>query len=56
MAVMIPDDVDQFSTDGERQFYGFLKTAAKLDSKYLAWYLHDIPQISHILDMNGSNP
>jgi len=42
MAVMIPDDVDQFSTDGERQFYGFLKTAAKPDSKYLAWYLPDI--------------
>ena len=33
MAVMIPDDVDQFSTDGERQFYGFLKTAAKLDNR-----------------------
>ncbi len=42
MAVMIPDDVEQFSTDGERQFYGFLKTAAKPDSKYTAWYLPDI--------------
>ncbi len=42
MAVMIPDDVAQFSTDGERQFYGFLKTAAKPDSKYMAWYLPDI--------------
>ena len=39
---MIPDDVDNFGTDGERQFYGFLKTAAKPDSKYLAWYLPDI--------------
>ena len=36
MAVMIPDDVEDFCTDGERQFYGFLKTAAKPDSKYLA--------------------
>jgi len=42
MATMIPDDVDNFGTDGERQFYGFLKTAAKPDSKYLAWYLPDI--------------
>lgn len=39
---MIPDDVDQFSSDGERQFYGFLKTAAKPDNNYLAWYLPDI--------------
>lgn len=42
MATMIPDDVDQFTTDGERQFYGFLKTTAKPDSKYMAWYLPDI--------------
>lgn len=39
---MIPDDVEDFCTDGERQFYGFLKNAAKPDSKYLAWYLPDI--------------
>ncbi|MBP7233070.1 MAG: AAA family ATPase [Syntrophaceae bacterium] len=42
MAVMIPDDVQDFCTEGERHFYGFLKTAAKPDSKYLAWYLPDI--------------
>jgi hypothetical protein len=42
MALMIPDDIEHFSTEGERQFYGFLKTAAKPDSKYLAWYLPDI--------------
>jgi len=42
MATMIPDDVDNFGTAGECQFYGFLKTAAKPDSKYLAWYLPDI--------------
>lgn len=42
MAVMIPDGVEHFGTVWERQFYGFLKTAAKPDSKYLAWYLPDI--------------
>lgn len=42
MAVMIPDDVQNFCTEGERHFYGLLKTAAKPASKYLAWYLPDI--------------
>lgn len=42
MALMIPDDVQEFCTEGERHFYGFLKTAAKPDSKYLVWYLPDI--------------
>lgn len=42
MAVMIPDDVEDFCTDGERHFYGFLKAVAKPDSKYLVWYLPDI--------------
>ena len=42
MAVMIPDDVQDFCTEGERHFYGFLKTAAKPDNKYLVWYLPDI--------------
>ena len=42
MAVMIPSDVENFSTDGECQFYGFLKAVAKPDIKYLAWYLPDI--------------
>ncbi len=35
MAVVIPDDVQNFCTEGERHFYGFLKTAAKPDSKCL---------------------
>ena len=39
---MIPSDVENFSTDGERQFFGFLKAVAKPDSKYLVWYLPDI--------------
>ncbi|MCE5206687.1 MAG: NERD domain-containing protein [Chloroflexi bacterium] len=42
MAVMIPDDVEDFCTDGERHFYGFLKAVAKPDSRYLVWYLPDI--------------
>lgn len=39
---MIPDDIDQFKTDGERQFYGFLKAVAKPDVNYIAWYLPDV--------------
>jgi hypothetical protein len=42
MAVMIPSDVENFSTDGERRFYGFLKAVAKPDSNYLVWYLPNI--------------
>lgn len=46
MAVMIPDDVEGFCTDGERHFYGFLKAVAKPDSKYLVCYLPDINDLS----------
>lgn len=42
MAVMIPSDVENFCTDGERHFYGFLKAVARPDSKYLVWYLPDV--------------
>jgi len=42
MATMIPSDVDQFTTDGERQFYRFLERVARPDSRYLSWYLPDI--------------
>ena len=42
MATMIPNDVDQFTTDGERQFYKFLERVARPDSRYLSWYLPDI--------------
>ena len=42
MATMIPNDVDQFTTDGERQFYRFLERVARPDSRYLSWYLPDI--------------
>jgi len=42
MATMIPDHIDEFETDGERQFYKFLETVAKPDSQYISWYLPDI--------------
>ncbi|NPV04486.1 MAG: AAA family ATPase [Syntrophaceae bacterium] len=42
MATMIPSGVDQFTTDGERQFYRFLERVARPDSRYLSWYLPDI--------------
>jgi hypothetical protein len=42
MATMIPDDIDEFKTEGERRFYRFLEAAAKPDQKYTTWYLPDI--------------
>jgi len=42
MATMIPENVEYFKTDGERQFYKFLETVAKPDSRYFAWYTPDI--------------
>ena len=42
MATMIPDDIEQFTTDGERQVYQFLSTVAKPDSRFISWYTPDI--------------
>ena len=42
MALMFPDDVEQFKTEGEKQFYRFLQTAVKPDAKHIAWYTPDI--------------
>ena len=42
MALMIPADVDQFKTPGEKQFYHFLQAVGKPDSKHIAWYTPDI--------------
>jgi superfamily I DNA and RNA helicase len=42
MALMIPDNVERFATDGERQFYRFLEGVAKPDSTHIAWYTPDI--------------
>lgn len=35
MATMIPENVENFKTDGERQFYKFLEAVAEPDSKCL---------------------
>ncbi len=42
MAQMIPPDVEQFVTDGERRFYHFLEAVAKPDPEFLVWYSPDI--------------
>ena len=42
MALMIPDNVEQFTTEGEKQFYRFLQKAVKPDAKHIAWYTPDI--------------
>jgi len=42
MAQMIPDDLDEFKTEGERRFYEFLARFAKPDEKFTTWYLPDI--------------
>jgi len=44
MAFMIPQDIQEFKTEGERRFYRFLKVVAKPDSQYIAWYLPDIDE------------
>ncbi|MEW6079161.1 MAG: NERD domain-containing protein/DEAD/DEAH box helicase [Thermodesulfobacteriota bacterium] len=42
MALMIPVEVRDFTTEGEGRFYRFLATVAKPDAAYQAWYLPDI--------------
>jgi hypothetical protein len=42
MAIMIPEDIDQFTTEGEGQVYKFLATVAKPDTDYTVWYSPDI--------------
>ncbi|MCP3927559.1 MAG: AAA family ATPase [Bacteroidetes bacterium] len=42
MAIMIPEGIKQFTTDGERQVYHFLGAVAKPDSDYIVWYSPDI--------------
>jgi hypothetical protein len=38
---MIPNDVEEFQTDGERVFFRFLQSVAKPDSRYAAWFFPD---------------
>lgn len=42
MALMIPENVEQFTTVGEEQVYNFLASVAKPDSDYIVWYSPDI--------------
>ena len=42
MATMIPENVEAFTTEGERQFYRFLESVATPNKSYLVWYLPDI--------------
>ncbi len=39
MATMIPNDIGEFETEGERAFYKFLEGVAKRDAHYLCWSL-----------------
>jgi len=41
---MIPSDVQEFKTDGEKLFYRFMQLIAKPNEHYIAWYL---PQIKN---------
>jgi hypothetical protein len=47
MATMIPGDIEEFGTEGEKAFYKFLEGVAKPDAHYLCWYTPDI---------NGNEP
>jgi hypothetical protein len=42
MPLMIPDDIEQFTTPGEEVFYRFLQRAAKPDNLFIVWYSPDI--------------
>ena len=42
MATMIPDSVEQFTTEGERQTYQFIEAVAKPDNQLICWYLPDV--------------
>ena len=42
MATMIPSDISEFKTEGERRFYRFLENVAVPHNDYIAWYTPDI--------------
>jgi superfamily I DNA/RNA helicase len=44
MAMMIPPDIEDFKTEGEKRFYNFLESVAKPDTEYIAWYSPDIKE------------
>jgi hypothetical protein len=42
VALMIPSDIEHFTTPGEEAFYHFLRLYAKPDNRYIAWYTPEI--------------
>ena len=42
MALMIPSEISEFTTEGEKRFYRFLSAVAKPDGSYLVWYTPDL--------------
>ncbi len=42
MALMIPADMSEFKTEGERRFYRFLENVALPHNDYIVWYTPDI--------------
>jgi hypothetical protein len=42
MATMMPSDIGEFETEGEKVFYKFLEGVAKPDAHYLCWYLPEV--------------
>ncbi len=42
MATMIPDDIQEFGTEGEKAFFKFVQSVAKPDSHYTCWYTPDV--------------
>lgn len=42
MATMIPEKVEQFTTEGEGAFYRFLEMVAKPDNQNICWYTPDL--------------
>jgi hypothetical protein len=47
MAMMMPSDIGEFETEGEKSFYKFLEGVAKPDAHCLCWYLPEV---------NGNEP
>ena len=42
MPLMIPEEVEQFTTPGEEAFYRFLRAFAKPDDQFIVWHSPDI--------------
>ena len=42
MAIMIPDDIGEVGTEGEKAFFKFIQSVAKPDSHYTCWYTPDV--------------